>query len=1535
MLFFAGFGITSADTIAGPLNPSADGSLESANWKTGATACTTTDCYDEVADSSDATVLNNTASGSESFVVSTGITSGSTITSADVSFRAYYTNSCTLPLLASKITPFVRLNGATTYNGSSQTLTDTVKAYTKTVTVGATLTGNFEIGVTYLDGACDLAIEFLSPLAFGIKTVHAAGEDTIGYVTKVSVSNIVYTPYVPPVPLMTISGTVYQDVGVTPTSSTVKIVVNGTTASSVAAAANGTFVATTTAPTAGTVITVYMDNGAANRSGAVVTRYAGSGNITGLNIYRYYLIVRHEDSGPLTNANIGVCDKNTGSSCTDADLHYAVSGGALTVDNDWSIYAWSGKTYTPGGDVTLSSGGSYGKLFVAGTVSFGANNLTVGGSTGLTVPGTFSQTTGTTTILATGIWGPSGGGSMTLGNVLIGSSTSAFTSIASGTMTVAGVFSMASSSGSMALQGNNVGDGNIIIFTGTGTPFVPNNETITGAFITLKFQGSGATTIMGTGINVSSVIGTIEVGGSGTTATYTAGMNFQVTNLRIATSTGVNTLAGSDKTIKTAIFKVGTNGVFSPGTSTFQHSSGGDTTVVGTTYYNLTVGGQGTSVIYTLGGNMTASGTLTLTGGTTTFDMSSYTATLSGGGTPMVLASGPVFTPGTGTVNYTGISATTIASTTYYNLGIGTTADSNAVTYTLLDNTTVSNLLTLGNSASGATDTLSPGAYTLTLLGSATPVSATSKGVFSGSTGTVKYVGGGSYVAATTYFNLTVSPSSSVQHVLGTGNGQTLTVNGDLQFDFLSNANVQIKSSNYNPAIVVGGNFTLSTCNATCYSSGPPYATGTGVLTFSPTETKTFTNNLNNNVYFGDTSITGGSATPQITYAGTASSTFKSLSVASGHTFSDSTANTITVSGGSVTGAGTITKNSGVFKVSGTGNFGGSVPWTFGTLLFSSSTTGTATGGITVSSTLTIASGATLNAGGQTWTFSGSGTPFVKTGTFTPSTSTVLYAGITASNIAAATYYNLQVGSSTATTVYTLGGDTNVNGVLTINNSSGINGLAASSYTLLFASSGTVFVINENGASSTAFQAGTGTVNFTGAGTTTIPVLTYYHLGVKPSSTNSHQFAAGTIIIGGNFTVGDGTHTGMVDASPNSTTLSVTGNMTISASGVFKANTGNTLSIGGNYTNSGTLVHNSGQFTFNGTSQQTLSGTLNGGSTFSRLVFSNNSGTLTNPSILLATSTQTAATSTIVTASTTVRFTAGQTYMFNSLNWNGQATTSRVGLRSSSPSTAWLLNVAGAKSVQNVDVKDSNACGSSAHISVGNDSLDSGGNTCWDWPLPGTPGIPTFPYVSSTWVVVNWTTSTDTTFYNLYRSPSSGGTYVFITSTTIASSTNTGLTPGTTYWYEVVGENSTGVGPTSTAAIVITLSVSQGYATSASLTSVIFDTAVTGGVAPNSITWQGTRPAGTTVKFQMAGATSTVGPWTYTAWNGSGSNDFAVACDSVSYYPRTGTSEPNTAVELKAICQQNKRYLRYKLFMETSSSSTTPTVADIILNYAR
>jgi len=113
------------------------------------------------------------------------------------------------------------------------------------------------------------------------------------------------------------------------------------------------------------------------------------------------------------------------------------------------------------------------------------------------------------------------------------------------------------------------------------------------------------------------------------------------------------------------------------------------------------------------------------------------------------------------------------------------------------------------------------------------------------------------------------------------------------------------------------------------------------------------------------------------------------------------------------------------------------------------------------------------------------------------------------------------------------------------------------------------------------------------------------------------------------------------------------------------------------------------------------------------------------------------------------------------------------------------------------------------------------------------------------------------------------------------------------------------------------------------LTSSIYDTFATSGAAFNSIVWQGIKPSGSDVKFQIAvsncsnGATNpptcSSGSWAYTGPDGS---------DTTFYNPTVNVSLPLNPKYLN-----NYRYIRYKAFL-VKGDVDSPEVNDVIINWS-
>src|SRR5205807_406135 len=78
-------------------------------------------------------------------------------------------------------------------------------------------------------------------------------------------------------------------------------------------------------------------------------------------------------------------------------------------------------------------------------------------------------------------------------------------------------------------------------------------------------------------------------------------------------------------------------------------------------------------------------------------------------------------------------------------------------------------------------------------------------------------------------------------------------------------------------------------------------------------------------------------------------------------------------------------------------------------------------------------------------------------------------------------------------------------------------------------------------------------------------------------------------------------------------------------------------------------------------------------------------------------------------------------------------------------------------------------------------------------PLPpATPTGVTAKAISSSKITVSWTASAGATWYQVFRSTSSSGPFSKVGGTSGTSFTNTGLSPNTTYYYQVLATNTGG-----------------------------------------------------------------------------------------------------------------------------------------------
>ncbi|QQG49938.1 MAG: hypothetical protein HZB70_04035 [Candidatus Berkelbacteria bacterium] len=194
-----------------------------------------------------------------------------------------------------------------------------------------------------------------------------------------------------------------------------------------------------------------------------------------------------------------------------------------------------------------------------------------------------------------------------------------------------------------------------------------------------------------------------------------------------------------------------------------------------------------------------------------------------------------------------------------------------------------------------------------------------------------------------------------------------------------------------------------------------------------------------------------------------------------------------------------------------------------------------------------------------------------------------------------------------------------------------------------------------------------------------------------------------------------------------SSAVDVNNNFTITA-GTYDTVTAQNyaLTVGGNFSNSGTFTAQNANVTLDGSSTQTVSGTLTGASAFYNLIVTNVSGASASdcertgftPSVDFNVDVTATNNLTFTTANTRIEYDDGNTYTFNNINWNGQASGTRIFFRNSAASGTWLLKVTGtqtAVSFINVSRSDASVVGGSTIAATDGSNVNCNNNTNWDF----------------------------------------------------------------------------------------------------------------------------------------------------------------------------------------------------------------------------
>ncbi|MEK7151502.1 MAG: hypothetical protein AAB784_02190 [Patescibacteria group bacterium] len=518
-----------------------------------------------------------------------------------------------------------------------------------------------------------------------------------------------------------VSGNAYADEATTAwvpcdgTTANISLVVNGGAASTTNCAdLDGAYAFNDVTVAAGNPVSVFFN---ATDSGVAVTIASNSVNDITLNPRKNRVWVKTEKTtDTITNSNLDHCDSVSPADC--ANVPYFVTSGVLTVEDGVEIHIESGKTFAPGGNVSVPN------LHVVGTytgVTGGTETLTLRGSgTGAcsTDPGTIrplcidggtftaSETTvftgtATSNIEATTFEDLVASRSGTTFQTMTGTATlNDQLTVKSGT-----ILTLAANNSTMTVANTASVSGTFTSGTGTktfsGDFILENGGTYTGATsaATTKFRGANANIKASTTWTKNSEAVTFDRGGGLTTTWTDSNSTKQDMGAVTISANGGNTTVNLSSSVKATTVAInasqtlsangsntltllgnGTslnvNGTFTPSTGTVEYVPDAATgvTLASISYNNLTL--NKTSNTFSADGNMT----------------------ISGSSTPFVITAG-TFDPATFVFTYNSTSATNITAATYYNLTLAPSG-AGGPTYTLGTDTgqtiTVSNDLTIG-----------------------------------------------------------------------------------------------------------------------------------------------------------------------------------------------------------------------------------------------------------------------------------------------------------------------------------------------------------------------------------------------------------------------------------------------------------------------------------------------------------------------------------------------------------------------------------------------------------------------------------------------------------------------------------------------------------------------------------------------------------------------------------------------------------------------------------------------------------------------
>jgi autotransporter-associated beta strand protein len=206
---------------------------------------------------------------------------------------------------------------------------------------------------------------------------------------------------------------------------------NGNNTATVLVAVNGTLqvgktgtigggawtIAGVNAPATNDIVTVWVDNVTDNLESTAVTKYSGTGDISGMVLNTNILTIGSNQNNSVSVTNLGLCDVDTG--CLDEDIMHTSNSGALLVQASGNTYTDETLKVLASNTLTVDSGATETvtteKINNAGIItSIGSPTYTLAGTDGTPFVNSGTFTPSTSTVSYTG---NNSGGNTTIENV--------------------------------------------------------------------------------------------------------------------------------------------------------------------------------------------------------------------------------------------------------------------------------------------------------------------------------------------------------------------------------------------------------------------------------------------------------------------------------------------------------------------------------------------------------------------------------------------------------------------------------------------------------------------------------------------------------------------------------------------------------------------------------------------------------------------------------------------------------------------------------------------------------------------------------------------------------------------------------------------------------------------------------------------------------------------------------------------------------------------------------------------------------------